>query len=460
MAGMIDVEKVSPGSVAQMGNQGDSDEGSSGGSRRHRMNEPKEVSPGQRRYAMVVLFIVGVLNLFDRQLVMVLQEPIKAELNLSDLQLGLLTGMAFALVYSFMALPIASIADRTVRKYVLGISLLVWGSMTALSGLASSFISLAALRMGVAVGEAGSVPATHSMIADYYPPDRRPLAYSIWTLSTTTGMLLGYFATGWLLMHFSWRGTLIFAGIVSLLFAPFLFAMREPGRGTYDQIIPAAGKQSMTRAIGTILKMPVMQCVYLAVALQSFSMNAIHSWSAPFYARAFGLSIEHVSFTLTLIIGGASGLGVLISGALLQWLGKRDIRWYMWLPAIVGILLIPLLIIQFLAEQVEISLIFGFLAMTGITMSGPCAIVTIQRTVPSNVRATAAAIFAFVLSAVGLAFGPPMVGLVSDVLIAGGMAKDSLRYAILCSVITMPIAVYLYYRASVWLGRGEGEATR
>ncbi len=187
---------------------------------------------GARRLALLLLIVVSVFNYLDRTIISILQVPIKRDLSLSDAQLGALTGLAFALFYSTLGVPIARFADRYSRRWVIAGSIALWSAMTAISGFSTSFAALVFFRIGVALGEAGSIPATHSMLADYYPPERRATALAIWGLALPIGVMLGYLSGGWLAQAIDWRAALWIVGGVGVLLAPLILALlREPERG-------------------------------------------------------------------------------------------------------------------------------------------------------------------------------------------------------------------------------------
>jgi len=189
-------------------------------------------SGGYRKYVLLALTGVYIFNFIDRQILVILQESIKAELDLSDTQLGLLTGFAFAIFYVTLGLPVARLADRSNRRNIITIALTIWSAMTAISGLASNFVQLLLARIGVGIGEAGGSPPAHSMISDYYPKNKRATALAIYSTGIYIGILLGYLLGGWLDEYFGWRRALMVLGVPGVIYAViFYFTVQEPPRG-------------------------------------------------------------------------------------------------------------------------------------------------------------------------------------------------------------------------------------
>jgi predicted MFS family arabinose efflux permease len=195
-------------------------------------NETGVFSPAARQYALGVLVVVYTFNFIDRQILSILLEPIKAELGLSDGQLGLLAGFAFAAFYATLGIPIARYADRSNRRTLIAAALAIWSGMTALSGLAQNFWQLLVARIGVGVGEAGCSPPAHSMLADYYPATQRATALGIYSLGIPVGIMFGFVAGGWMNEFFGWRAAFFVVGIPGVLLAVLVrFTVQEPERG-------------------------------------------------------------------------------------------------------------------------------------------------------------------------------------------------------------------------------------
>lgn len=383
-------------------------------------------------YALGVLIVVALFNYIDRQSLAILQIPIKRDLGLSDTELGALTGLSFALLYSTLALPIARLADRASRKLIIGASLAVWSLMTGASGLATGFALLVVCRMGVALGEAGLVPATHALIADYFPRERRATAIAIWTLSIPVGTMLGFSASGWLNDVIGWRETFFVLGSVGLSLAPVvLLTIREPRRGAADGIAAPEPAPAFREAVRTLWRLRAFRHAAWASALLSYASYAMLNWNAPFLSRAFGLSMGWVAGYMALTGGIGGAIGTYLAGALADRLGRRDPRWYMRVPALAAAATAPLMLMQYLTRDVRISLAAGVLTVILVNTYFPPLIATAQSLVGANLRAFTSSVLVLVVNIVGLGLGPLVTGAISDRLAADyGLTQDGLRWAI------------------------------
>ena len=409
-----------------------------------------------RRYTLFLLFVVSVLSYVDRTILSILQVPIKRELGLSDAQLGALTGLSFALFYATLAVPIAGLADRTVRKRVVAASLAIWSAMTALIGLASGFVSLALLRMGVAIGEAGSIPASQSIIADIYPPAARATAFSLLGLSLPVGLMLGYGGAGALEQQLGWRGAFAVIGVSGLVLAPLLlWTIREPVRGRFDPL-PLTGAQAPTvgQALRFLWQLRSLRCLFAASALHTFAWCAVNTWNAPFYVRVHGMSLGEVAAALALMNGFGSAIGMLAGGCLSDYVGRRAPHGRLWVVVAALLVMVPCALGQYLVSSATLSLALGSVTLTlMLVYYGPTVAAT-QAPVPGNMRALASAMLLLVSNLFGLGLGPLATGYASDLLVAHyGMASDSLRYAISLAVLFSLGAALLFARASSHLAR-------
>jgi MFS family permease len=410
----------------------------------------------QRRYVLFLLFLVSMFNYIDRTIISILQVPIKQDLGLSDAQLGALTGLSFALFYSTLSLPIARWADRTVRKRIVAASLAIWSAMTAFTGLANSFATLVLFRIGVAVGEAGSVPATHSIMADIYPPRQRATAFAIWGLSLPVGMMIGYLLAGALAEAVGWRAAFALFGIVGVVLAPIvLFSMREPKRGRFDPPAVAGAVQPKTGEVLRYLwQLKTFRLVIAAGACHAYAQYSIMNWNAPFYVRLHGMSLGEVSAYLALMNGLGSAVGMYLGGWLSDRFGARDCRRRLHVPALALILMVPFALAQYQVDSVTLSIAFGAVASTLMLFYyGPIVAVP-QLLVPASMRAFTSAVLLLTFNLFGLGLGPFITGLISDVLASQyGMGDNGLRVAI-CSAVTFSLlAGWLFLRASAHLPR-------
>ncbi|MDR7156735.1 putative MFS family arabinose efflux permease [Sphingobium xenophagum] len=409
-----------------------------------------------RRTMLVMLGLVSMFNYIDRTVLSVLQEPIKQELGLSDGQLGLLTGLAFALFYATLSLPIARLADRFNRRNIIAASLATWSGMTALSGLATGFGSLVAFRIGVALGEAGSVPASHSIIADYYPPEKRVTALALWGLALPAGIMLGYASGGWIAAALGWRLAFGVIGIAGLALAPLvLFLVKEPVRTGSAGPNQAEPPPPFGEAIRFLWRLRTYRYMLIGTTLHAFAQYAMMSWSAPFYMRVHHMPLADVASWLAIMNGLGGGIGIYLGGRLSDAAGSRNPAGRVWVSAVAMVLMVPAAMVQFLIPSLAASLAFGFIAtMLMFFYYGPIIGVP-QSIVPPRIRALTSAVTLLIFNLFGLGLGPAVTGFLSDYLAAGGLPDTSLRYA-LATVVLFSLAgagsiawASRYYRAEL-----------
>jgi predicted MFS family arabinose efflux permease len=380
-------------------------------------------------YVLAVLLGSYLLNSLDRGILKLLLEPIRQEFSLSDTQLGLLSGLAFAIFYSALAVPVAWVADRWNRRNVLVLAMVVWTSMTALCGFAGSFAALLLARVGVAVGEAGCNPASHSMLADYFPRERRSSALGIYALGASLGTMVTGIVGGWGAEHLGWRGTLLLAAAPGLLLVPLvLFTVAEPVRprpvASRDAVMPLAA------ALSDLWTRVSFRHLCFAAALHSFAMYGAAAFNPAFLSRSHGWTVGEVG-QLIAMTGVAGVFGTFSGGFASDWLSRRlgDARWQMWLPGVATLAVIPVQLVVYLGS--------GHLMVAAMLMSGMFSLVffgpsyaTAQALAAPRTRAVAAAVLLFAKAFIGMGMGPLLVGIVSDqlMLVTGA---HSLRYALL-----------------------------
>jgi MFS family permease len=403
-----------------------------------------------RRYVLFMLFLVSMFNYIDRTIISILQVPIKADLGLSDAQLGALTGLSFAILYSTLSLPIARWADTTVRKRLIAASLAIWSGMTALTGLATNYASLVGYRMGVAIGEAGSIPATHSIIADLYPPRSRATALAMWGLSVPAGMAFGYLCAGALAEALGWRTTFAVIGIVGLLLAPLIqLTIREPLRGRFDPPRVAATAPPMATVLRYLWQLRTYRMLIAAAACHGYAYYTVLSWSAPFYTRFHELTLTQASAYLAVITGVGNAVGMYLGGRLSDHFGSRDSRNRLRIVAVALFVGVPCTLLQFLTDSLSVSVAFGTLGAT-LMMSFYAPIIAVpQLLVPASMRAFTTSVVVLAFGLLGLGLGPFITGLISDLLAARyGLGAGSLRYAISAALIFSLLAAWLFWKAS------------
>ena len=393
-------------------------------------------TPRYRTYVLTMLVIVYVFNFLDRQIVTILAEPIKLDLGLSDTQVGLMSGLAFAIFYTVLGVPIARLADRANRVSIISAALVVWSGMTAVCGMAQNFGQMLAARIGVGVGEAGCSPPAHSLIADYFPPEKRASALSIYALGIPFGSILGLLAGGWVAEFYGWRTAFFVVGVPGVLLALiFKLSVREPIRGMSDASARVAGEQPPLGAtIAILLRNRTMVHLAMGGALTAFVGYGLGQWLPAMFIRLHGLGVGETATYFGLVLGVASAVGTLIGGAIADRLAGRDRRVYAWLPAAGVLVAFPFFVVGLLLNQpyVAIAVLITPYLLNSLWL-GP-VFGTIQNLAPMRTRALASAVLLFILNIIGLGLGPLIVGVLSDLLI-GVFGGESLRYSILISTV-------------------------
>lgn len=365
-------------------------------------------------YVLAVLLCVYTVNWMDRYVLIILLEPIKHDLKLSDTDLGLLSGFVFATIYSLAGIPIARLADRAVRRSVIAAGLVVWSAMTALSGLAANFTQLVAARFGVALGESACSPAASSLIADYFPAERRATAFAIYGVGITIGMALGLAVGGWANERYGWRAAFFVAGLPGLALALILrLTVREPTRG---QAEPFAVDHAQYSAAGTaraILSRKSFWAYTVGLGLFSFSGNAFETWTPVYLMRAYHLGTAELGSWLGSLEAASGLIGTVAGGLVADRLGRRNPCWYLWMPAAAAAMMIPLMF-AFLHTRGAAMYIFYFLTtICSSSYMAPMVAIT-QRIMPVHMRALATALLYLLLNLIGPGAGPLVAGVLSD----------------------------------------------
>jgi predicted MFS family arabinose efflux permease len=386
---------------------------------------------GARNYALVLLTIVYSFNFIDRQLLAILQEPIKLELSLSDSQLGLLTGFAFALFYVIAGIPIARWADRSNRRNIISLSLGLWSLMTAVSGLTHNFIQLLAARVGVGVGEAGGSPPSHSIVSDIFPPEKRASAMSFYSTGVNIGILFGFLLGGWLNEFFGWRVAFIVVGAPGVLLALLVrFTLREPIRGLTENKQSSDEQVPFSQVLHLLWSRLSFRHMVFAGSLNAFVIYATVNWLASFFIRSHGMTTGELGTWLAMSSGLFGAIGVFFGGFFADKLASRDKRWYVWLSAVMMLICVPFTIAVYSASNQYTALMLAFVPGTLFNVYLGTTIATTHGLVGQRMRATSSAILFLVLNIIGLGLGPWSIGLLSDYLLPT-LGTESLRYALL-----------------------------
>ena len=299
-------------------------------------------SPAYRNYALVMLVQVYVFNFIDRSILGILVQPIKEDLGVSDTAMGFLGGIAFAIFYTFLGIPIARMADTGSRLNVLTISLALWSGATALCGFALNFMQLLAARIGVAVGEAGGSPPSHSMISDMFPPEKRATALAIYALGIPIGTMLGNLGGGWINEAFDWRTAFVVVGLPGVFLAVVLrLTLREPPRGGAEG---TALKSGDAPPVGVVFRYlwarKSFRYLSLGAALHAFVGYGVSYWIPAMFNRSHGIGTADMGEAL-FYLGFASMAGTFLGGYFGDRLAVRDVRWYVWLPGLATLVTLP-----------------------------------------------------------------------------------------------------------------------
>jgi MFS family permease len=401
-------------------------------------------------YVLTLLSLTYVLNFIDRQILAMLIEPIKKEFGVSDTAMGFLSGFAFVFFYTIAGIPIARWADRGSRKFIITGALIIWSGMTAACGLARNFAELALARVLVGVGEAGGSPPAHSLIADYFPPQQRATALSLYAWGVYVGAALAFLAGGYLIQHYDWRTAFYVVGIPGVVLAALVgLTVREPARGWSENRQRSAEPEAVS--LGETLRCLASRRAFIFVALgsavQSLSGYGVLTWGPAFLGRVHGMPWSDIGFDLGWIVGLAGCFGAFLGGRLADRFGARDARWYMRLPAFQSLLGVPFVIGFALLPDKQLALLsfIPFYAL-GAMYVGPMFSV-VQGLAPLRMRTTASAILLFIVNMVGLGLGPLTIGLLNDYVFAG-YGTEAIRYSMLVVGILGGMASLLFWQAS------------
>ena len=392
----------------------------------------RAASLAYRSYVLVVLVVVYTFNFIDRQIVGILAVPIKAELHLSDSQLGLMGGLAFALFYTLLGIPIARAADKFSRTSIMTAALALWSLMTAVCGLTHSFAQLFLARVGVGVGEAGGVAPAYSLICDYFPSKERARALSVYSFGIPVGAASGIVLGGYITSLMSWRMAFFIVGLAGLLITPLLkLTVREPERGALDpERVDGVPAPSLPEVIAVLARKASFWGLSLGAASASMMGYGLFFWAPSFLVRSFHLTLLQASlgFGALVLVGGL--IGIWFGGALADRYGEKRRAMYAYIPAVAFLATLPFYAAGVLSTTLWIS--FAVLLVPtalGLAWLGP-VLAAVQHLVPGNMRATASALFLFINNLIGIGLGTTLIGVVSD-LTRTRFGAESLRYAIL-----------------------------
>jgi len=424
---------------------------------------PALPSKAYRRYALIVLLAAYTLNFLDRQILAILAEPIKQDLGFQDWQLGLLTGLAFALFYTILGIPIASLSERGNRPMIIGSAIAVWSGFTALCGMAQSYWQLVLARVGVGVGEAGCTPPAISLITDYTPPQERASALSIYLLGAPLGALIGIAAGGLIADTYGWRMAFLIAGAPGVVLSlVVLTTLSEPRKRLTAEMRARAASvpaPNFKKTVAMLRKSRTYVLICSAISLQAFISYGTTAFIASFFFRnhageldamaaQYGLqSAGFLGLALGLVMGASSAVGTVVGGYVADHFGRKDIRAYVILPTVGVVVAAPFTLAAYSVSSMTLALCLLAIPTLFNALWFAPSFAAIQGLVPANSRATATAIMMFFTNLIGLGIGPLGVGILSD-LIAGSFGPAAgVRYALITVSLAGIPTIWMFWDA-------------
>lgn len=439
---------------------------------------PEHFSLRYKIWLLLLLVAVYACSFLDRIIVAVLGQAIKTDLGLTDFQMGLVGGLSFALFFTVGCIPLGRIAERYNRIRLISVCVVTWSIFATLCGFAQNFWQMMLFRCGIGIGEAGTTPAAHSLIADHFPPERRATALAIYALGVPLGVLIAAFAGGWLAQSFGWRSTFIYLGVPGVaLGALTWFTLREPPRGMSDKTHVGDDIPALTSVFRRMWFNRTVRNMVLGTAIGAFALQGINMFIPMYLSRVFGMSLAKAGFTFGIIIGIGGFIGIALGGIIADWLSPKDQRWYAWVPGWATLLAVPIAAFAFLQDDALLATtaIFFFAVLT-LCWNGP-TFSTIHRMVEPRMRASSSAVMMLAMTLIGHGMGPPVIGFLSDfftsraftggayktVCVSGAAAPAAasdlaracleasaagIRSSMLCFVVVLVFSALLYLRAA------------
>ncbi|MFA7553449.1 MAG: MFS transporter [Spongiibacteraceae bacterium] len=363
-----------------------------------------------------VLMLVYIFNYMDRVIFASVGEAVKKDLGLSDLQLGLLGGLAFAAFYTLFGLPLARISERVNRVGVIAVCVAVWSAMTALCGTATAYWQLLLFRMGVGVGEAGFTPTVVSLISDYFPPNRRATAYSIIILAVPISSFIAASLGGWVAENYGWRMVFYIIGPPGMLLGLLVwFTLKEPPRGHSDGKLDLERVPSLLEVLKYLSQKPAFIHLTMGAALIGFVAYGNNFFLMPFLVRNFDLDHAQAGMLLGIVLGISATIGTLSGGLLSDWAGRHNMQWYAWLPAAGLIGSWPFYIMALLQKDLTTAIVLMIAGSITFYAFLPTTQIVTQGLVRPKMRASTSALHGLASAMLGLAGGPAFLGYFSDI---------------------------------------------
>ena len=405
-----------------------------------------------RKYVVFMIFVAYFLNSVDRNIISILQEPIKEEFQLLDWQLGLMTGFAFALFYNLVGLPTARFIDGgAIRTTILSAGIALWSLATALSGLAQNYWQLLLARAGVGVGEGTFGPCVVTLVSDYYGPTERARAIGTYLLGRPIAIVVGLALGGYVAEHYGWRFALVLVGLPGLLVGLiFKLTVKEPPRGLSDgKAVKVAAPLPLIEVFRTVTKKKTVVFLLISAVFTSFSTVGWMVWYPPFLQRAHGLNLTEIGWVWGLVAGVAGALGAFGGGWLTDKLAVRNRRYLMLFPAIAMIISFPFFMAATLATNLYACLALLLIPATLNNSWIPAAMSSSQGLAPLAMRALLSMFVVVAANMIGHGISPPIIGILSDVYGARlGDTAEGLRWALATTGLFFPVAATFFWLAS------------
>lgn len=407
--------------------------------------------PHDRRRFLLILFLIGTSNFADKNIIGVLLEQIKIEFQVSDTSLGVLSGMAFAVVYATLGIPMARWADRGDRKFIITISLAIWSLMTGLCGLAGTFWQLVAARFGVGAGESGAIPPAQSLLADYYPPTQRAHAIGIFMMSATAGYTVALVLGGWIVQNYGWRAAFMVVALLGLAVAPLAHLVLKEPRRMQPFGLRSREQESVWTAIHVLFRKPAYRNILGAIICYFLMAYGGMVFIVSLMIRFHGLNVAQAGSTFGIISAIGALFGTFAGGALADRLATRDIAWLARVAGLGMVVAMPLYELALCAPTIRGMaplLLLSTLLMWGVS---PPMYSALHAVCGSKRRATAVAIAFFFSNLIGLGLGPVITGYLSDSLAVTYGSAEGLRYALMTVMIVFMPAGWFMLRAARFL---------
>lgn len=398
-----------------------------------------------RGYVLFMLFLVSTFNYVDRYLLSITVEPIKAEFALNDTQMGILGGIAFAMLYATMGVPIARWADRGNRSTIVALAVAVWSTMTAFTALVTNYWQLLLARVGVGIGEAGAAPPSHSLISEYFPPAQRGRAIAVFSFGTTSGYLLAFLLGSWITATYGWRMAFIAFGLPGIALALLVkLTVREP---RIHRITPLVAQSSFVHSMGDLWRNRTFRYLCIAYALSAISAYGAAQWFPAFMMRTHSVSLTEMGLKFGLILATSATAGIFLGGFMSDHLTRVAIKWLPLYPAIIALVIAPFSFLSVMTDSIDLFFVIAFFGNLATNLVLPAILASLHTALANNQRATGIAVSLFFLNFVGMGVGPILVGAVSDVL-QPTHGVDSLRYGLAASYAIALLHIFPLFAAS------------